>query len=1052
MAGKETPQRESAKGGANEVLGICLVALAVLFLLALFSYDKGDLSFNGTEVNDPRHNLVGILGAWLAQGCFLAFGVSAYLLPPLTLVISLGFLSNKLEGFRKRWPWALTLILAASAGLSLYPTLLSGLAARLNTVDGGGYIGMLLNKAIFQHLGTAGATVILLAVYLVSLLYITNFHLKDIVREVWQRWKLRGIDRKQPLAEAEVEISKKEHELEKRVVELQHQLEKAHAGAEVAHEDPRIIDLSQPGSRQSGQADGGEVLDESLDEQDGKAKRQLAAIMFTDIAGYSRMANHDEKAALKLIKKQRRLLKPIVKKFEGEWLKEIGDGLLLSFGSSINAVDCAIAIQEKLRGEPHLDLRIGIHQGDIVRDGKDILGDGVNIASRIEPYAPIGGVAVSEKIQQDLISQPEYDVQLLGEFALEGVDQRVEIYTLNFGEEELEETQIIETEDLKHEETVLLLGSDENREEEFPEGSASVEDVLGISDSETEEGTESSVHIAAAVSSTGPLRQPKTRKTKATRVDRGPLIENYNLPPANFLQAPEYDAVPVDSTEELKHQAITIQKTLQQFGVEVALGDITKGPTITRFELHPAAGVKMEKVTAYASNITAALEAERINILAPVPGKSTVGVEVPNRVKTKVIMRDLLESDEWKKSKAKIPVALGKDVYGKPMIADLAEMPHLLIAGATGAGKSVCMNSIIASLLYKFSPDEMRLVMIDPKVVELQMYNKLPHLVVPVVTDPKKVILALRWVVQEMEKRYKIFAQENVKNIHAFNRRAPNKPKTEAEPELPLFDGNKERLEVGSEGFAVEVDEEIAVPREEELEIPDKLSYIVVVIDELADLMLTAPADVENAIARITQMARAAGIHCIVATQRPSVKVITGVIKANIPSRIAFQVASKIDSRVILDEMGAEKLLGKGDMLYQPPGAPKPIRAQGPLVEDHEIQQIVDFIAEQGKPSYELEIHKQLSKPIAVIDAAPSDEEEELIQQCIAVIRSEQKASVSKLQRRLRLGYNRAARLMDELEDRGIVGPAQGNEPREILIDLDGTGADGRGQVMHSAV
>ena len=1052
MAGKETPQRESAKGGANEVLGICLVALAVLFLLALFSYDKGDLSFNGTEVNDPRHNLVGILGAWLAQGCFLAFGVSAYLLPPLTLVISLGFLSNKLEGFRKRWPWALTLIFAASAGLSLYPNLLSGLAARLNTVDGGGYIGLLLNKAIFQHLGTAGATVILLAVYLVSLLYITNFHLKDIVKEAWQRWKLRGIDRKQPLAEAEVEISKKEHELEKRVVELQHQLEKAHAEAEVAHEDPRIIDLSQPGSRQSGQSDGDEVLDELLDDQDGKAKRQLAAIMFTDIAGYSRMANHDEKAALKLIKKQRRLLKPIVKKFEGEWLKEIGDGLLLSFGSSINAVDCAIAIQEKLRGEPHLDLRIGIHQGDIVRDGKDILGDGVNIASRIEPYAPIGGVAVSEKIQQDLISQPEYDVQLLGEFALEGVDQRVEIYTLNFGEEELEETQIIETEDLKHEETVLLSGPDESGEEEFPEGSASVEDVLGISDSETEEGTESSVHIAAAVSSTGPLRQPKTRRTKATRVDRGPLIENYNLPPANFLQAPEYDAVPVDSTEELKHQAITIQKTLQQFGVEVALGDITKGPTITRFELHPAAGVKMEKVTAYASNITAALEAERINILAPVPGKSTVGVEVPNRVKTKVIMRDLLESDEWKKSKAKIPVALGKDVYGKPMIADLAEMPHLLIAGATGAGKSVCMNSIIASLLYKFSPDEMRLVMIDPKVVELQMYNKLPHLVVPVVTDPKKVILALRWVVQEMEKRYKIFAQENVKNIHAFNRRAPNKPKTEAEPELPLFDGNKERLEVGSEGFAVEVDEEIAVPREEELEIPDKLSYIVVVIDELADLMLTAPADVENAIARITQMARAAGIHCIVATQRPSVKVITGVIKANIPSRIAFQVASKIDSRVILDEMGAEKLLGKGDMLYQPPGAPKPIRAQGPLVEDHEIQQIVDFIAEQGKPSYELEIHKQLSKPIAVIDAAPSDEEEELIQQCIAVIRSEQKASVSKLQRRLRLGYNRAARLMDELEDRGIVGPAQGNEPREILIDLDGTGADGRGQVMHSAV
>jgi S-DNA-T family DNA segregation ATPase FtsK/SpoIIIE len=436
------------------------------------------------------------------------------------------------------------------------------------------------------------------------------------------------------------------------------------------------------------------------------------------------------------------------------------------------------------------------------------------------------------------------------------------------------------------------------------------------------------------------------------------------------------------------------------------------------------------------------LKAERINILAPVPGKSTVGVEVPNRIKTKVIMRDLLESDEWKKSKAKVPVALGKDVYGKPIVADLAEMPHLLIAGATGAGKSVCMNGIIASLLYKFSPDELRLVMIDPKVVELQMYNTLPHLAMPVVTDPKKVILALRWVVSEMEKRYKIFAKENVKNIHSFNQRRRDKSPAEPEPQMSLFDGERG----SSEGFAVEIDEEIVVPRDEEIEIPDRLSYIVVVIDELADLMLTAPAEVENAIARITQMARAAGIHCIVATQRPSVKVITGVIKANIPSRIAFQVASKIDSRVILDEMGAEKLLGKGDMLYQPPGAPKPTRAQGPLVTDEEVQQIVSFITGQGKPTFEVEITQQLSKPAALAGSAVSGEDEDLIQQCIEVIRSEQKASVSKLQRRLRLGYTRAARIMDELEDRGIVGPAQGHEPREILIDLDGRGADGRGQ------
>jgi S-DNA-T family DNA segregation ATPase FtsK/SpoIIIE len=400
-------------------------------------------------------------------------------------------------------------------------------------------------------------------------------------------------------------------------------------------------------------------------------------------------------------------------------------------------------------------------------------------------------------------------------------------------------------------------------------------------------------------------------------------------------------------------------------------------------------------------------------------------------------MRDLFESDEWRNTKARIPVALGKDVYGHPIIADLAEMPHCLIAGSTGSGKSVCINSIIASLLYRFSPDQLRFVMIDPKVVELQQYNALPHLVVPVVTDPKKVILALRWVVNEMEKRYQIFARVGVRNIATFNSRPKNKPLPLAELELPLK-VKKEKVEPGAEGFAVEVDEEIVVPREEDIVIPEKLSYIVVIIDELADLMLVAPADVEMAIARITQMARAAGIHCIVATQRPSVDVITGVIKANIPARIAFQVAAKVDSRTILDAMGADKLLGKGDMLYLPPGSAKLIRIQGALVTDHEIQSVVDFIAKQAKPSYEMEIHQQLSKPTPTYgDESGIDEDEEIIQQCIEVIRSEQKASVSLLQRRLRLGYGRAARIMDELENRGIVGPSNGAEPREILIDLD---------------
>ena len=550
------------------------------------------------------------------------------------------------------------------------------------------------------------------------------------------------------------------------------------------------------------------------------------------------------------------------------------------------------------------------------------------------------------------------------------------------------------------------------------------------------------VHIAD-----GSVRKPRApKKPKPLTVAQTPIIGNYQLPPMDFLQHADMTAKPTESKEELMANARLMQQTLAQFDIEVSLGDITKGPTITRYELHPAPGVKLEKITALSNNIAAALKAERIHILAPVPGKSSVGVEVPNHIKTKVIVRDLFESEEWRNSKAKIPIALGKDVYGHPIVADLSEMPHILIAGSTGSGKSVCINCIITSLLYKFSPDQLRFVMIDPKVVELQQYNALPHLVVPVVTDPKKVILALRWVVNEMEKRYQIFARVGVRNIAAFNSRPKNKPLPQQELELPLK-AKKEKVEPGAEGFAVEVDEEIVVPRDDDIVIPEKLSYIVVIIDELADLMLVAPADVEMAIARITQMARAAGIHCIVATQRPSVDVITGVIKANITARIAFQCASRVDSRTILDAMGADKLLGKGDMLYLPPGSAKLIRAQGALITDQEINSIVEFIAKQGKPNYDLEIHRQLSQPAANFgNESGIDEDEELIQQCIEVIRSEQKASVSLMQRRLRLGYTRAARIMDELENRGIVGPSKGAEPRDILIDLDGEGHDGGGQ------
>ncbi len=508
--------------------------------------------------------------------------------------------------------------------------------------------------------------------------------------------------------------------------------------------------------------------------------------------------------------------------------------------------------------------------------------------------------------------------------------------------------------------------------------------------------------------------------------------ENYELPGIDLLEEHDSEGRVAADPAELEDIQQTLIETLAQFGIAVAPGDITKGPTITRYEVYPAKGVRVDKIVSLERDLARATRAERINILAPIPGKDTVGIELANSRKVKVTLRELLQSEDWNASTAKLPIALGKDVYGKTIIADLAQMPHLLVAGTTGSGKSVCINSLIASMLFRFKPDELNFVMIDPKVVEMQVYNRLPHLVVPVVTDPKKVLLALRWVIDEMEKRYKIFAKAGVRNVTGFNARPKKKTQKELDlegsaPSVPEEEGSDSALSPG---------DAIKVPREDEIIIPERMPYIVVIIDELADLMQTAPADVESAIARITQMARAAGIHLIVATQTPRADVITGVIKANVPSRIAFQVASKIDSRVILDENGADRLLGQGDMLYLPPSTSRLIRAQGALVTDDEIGRLVDFVSAQGSPAFDLAMHERLESAAARNDDV-TEEDEELVEKCLEIIRQEKRASTSLLQRRLRLGYTRAARIVDILEQRGILAPGEGAKPREILVDLD---------------
>jgi DNA segregation ATPase FtsK/SpoIIIE, S-DNA-T family len=558
--------------------------------------------------------------------------------------------------------------------------------------------------------------------------------------------------------------------------------------------------------------------------------------------------------------------------------------------------------------------------------------------------------------------------------------------------------------------------------------------TVGEKTASKKEVAEADKPVPAIAAAKPKAEKPVARPTGALASAEAAEGEQYVLPPLDLLEQPPAMAQR-NVIEDLKANAEMLRGTLEDFGINVELGDVTKGPTITRYEVYPAPGVKVEKISSLSNNIALAMKAVSVRILTPVPGKGTVGIEVPNSTTTTVYLRDILESEEWRTTKARIPIALGRDVAGNPIISDLSDMPHLLVAGTTGSGKTVCVNVILASLLYRFTPVDLRLVLIDPKVVEMQHYNVLPHLIVPVVTQAKKVPLALRWVINEMEKRFQILAKAGVRNIASFNARPKQPPKPRqggAEPN-PVEPDTSEHDEAAEQQVL-----KIEVPRDDELVIPDKLPYIVIVIDELADLMLVAPADVESAIARLAQLARAVGIHMILATQRPSVDVVTGVIKANFPTRIAFQVASKQDSRVILDANGADKLLGKGDMLYLPPGSSKLIRAQGVLVLDEEVKRIVDFIGSHAKPHFETEIHQKLQKNTVLPADLTEEEDEELVEQAMEVIRQTNRASVSILQRRLRIGYTRAARIMDLLEERGIVGPNKGAEPRDILVDLDG--------------
>lgn len=511
--------------------------------------------------------------------------------------------------------------------------------------------------------------------------------------------------------------------------------------------------------------------------------------------------------------------------------------------------------------------------------------------------------------------------------------------------------------------------------------------------------------IQAKLASEQPL--PRRKITVDTDLpDDYEYPRRYTKPPMDLFDPPP--AGPSHNVEgQLRQTSQRLEETFATFGIEAKVTDVTRGPTITRFEVEPAPGIKVNRFVNLADDLALALKAHRVRVEAPIPGKGRVGIEVPNKIREAVVIRELLESKTFRKSSGALPLAMGKDIAGDVIVADLAGMPHLLVAGATGAGKTVCVKTMIASLLCSHTPEELQVMLVDPKMVELSIFDDIPHLITPVVTDPKKAAISLRWLISEMEERYRLFTHLRVRNIEVYNQSVAN-----GEIEMP-----------GSEGAG---DQSVDVIR--------KLPYIVCIIDELADLMMLARAEVEDCIARLAQLARAVGIHLIIATQRPSVDVLTGVIKANFPARLSFQVSSKVDSRCILDQIGAERLIGRGDLLYLPAGYSKPLRVQGAFVSDDEMNNLIAYLKTQAPPQYRDEIEK-FGKDKEVVDAL-DDQDDELFDEAVRVVLETGQASISMVQRRLRVGYTRAARLIDMMELRGIVGPHMGSKAREILVHV----------------
>ena len=980
---KKTAGRPSTKKNVNtkqsissgfqtEIVILVLIAASIILMVSC-------LGFGGSVGGSISKALMGVMGLMAYAFPFVLFGVSVFLI------------SNKGNVLAYKKTAAAAVLFLVLCGV--FQLLTEGYAESTTLAEyykvssqyhtGGGAIGGAICISTISAFGTVGAYVIIVLVILVCLILITQHSFLGFLYKLYDKLleMLKGTHERYQEGAPEREL-RRQVKAQQRQMAAQERRERRmkELEAALAEED---LDLEE----------------EELESEDGSKKT-------SSIFGKKKQKNRDSLTeASQPVRRQAR---------RGAEAETTGFLVGTDLFSDMEAYGDGSQEGDSAAGEKTLD------EEPLTQETS---GKGKKSRKR---KASIKENALAEEGMDDQVSLPE-DTGL--DFAIHRSETVMEVQQqlAHFGEE-MQPQAVNPVQDAEDEDSYAgvdfkeAMATARTMQATSAGGSGTGADVSGshgsgrAASTSGSSGTADGSHGVASAGEERASRQPaKNPKSSRQEIESGivniqheistqeaAVKREYQYPSVNLLKRGNGKSQG-DSDAHLRKTAQKLQEILYNFGVNAKVTNVSCGPTVTRYELQPEMGVKVSKIVGLADDIKLNLAAPDIRIEAPIPGKAAVGIEVPNKEHSAVMLRDLIQSPEFQNAKSKLAFAAGKDIEGKTVVADIAKMPHLLIAGSTGSGKSVCINTLIISILYKAKPDEVKLIMIDPKVVELSVYNGIPHLFIPVVTDPKKAAGALNWAVNEMSNRYNTFAEYGVRNLEEFNRKL----------------------------------DKMTFPEGEQR--PEKMCQIVIIVDELADLMMVAPGDVEDAICRLAQLARAAGIHLVIATQRPSVNVITGLIKANMPSRIAFAVTSGVDSRTILDMNGAEKLLGKGDMLFYPQGYQKPARLQGAFVSDDEVSDIVNFLADKNpRTDYDSKIEQQMNNAVLTAGGSSGGEERDVyFEQAGKFIIEKEKASIGMLQRMYKIGFNRAARIMDQLCDAGVVGPEEGTKPRKVLMSME---------------